>query len=76
MFADLPLLSLVIWAPIIGGVLVLFAHKEEQAKTAKMLALVVSVLTFLLSAPLYTSLAGSPYLTSIITLGLMVFPCR
>ena len=61
MFADLPLLSLVIWAPIIGGVLVLFAHKEEQTKIAKMLALVASVLTFLLSVPLYTSFDITTY---------------
>lgn len=54
MLADLPLLSLVIWAPIIGGVLVLFASKEEQAPMAKMIALVASVITFLLAIPLYT----------------------
>ena len=54
MLADLPLLSLVIWAPILGGVLVLFANKEEQAPLAKIIALVASVITFLLTIPLYT----------------------
>jgi len=61
MLADLPLLSLVIWAPIIGGVLVLFANKEEQATSAKMIALIVSVITFLLTIPLYTEFDVSTY---------------
>jgi len=54
MLADLPLLSFVIWAPILGGVLVLFASKEEQAPIAKIIALAASVITFLLTIPLYT----------------------
>ncbi|MBL1275204.1 MAG: NADH-quinone oxidoreductase subunit M [Ectothiorhodospiraceae bacterium] len=54
MFADLPLLSLVIWVPIIGGALVLLASKNEQAQTARLLALTVSIVTFLLTIPLYT----------------------
>ncbi len=55
MLADLPLLSLVIWTPILGGVLVLFASKEEQAGMAKIIALAAAVITFLLTIPLYTS---------------------
>ncbi|MDQ7075936.1 MAG: NADH-quinone oxidoreductase subunit M [Gammaproteobacteria bacterium] len=50
MFADLPLLSLVIWAPIFGGFLILYAGD----KLARPLALMVSLLTFVLSIPLYT----------------------
>lgn len=61
MLADLSLLSLVIWTPIIGGVLVLFASKDEQAPTARIIALVVSVLTFVLSIPLYTGFDVSTY---------------
>lgn len=61
MLADLPLLSLVIWAPILGGVLVLFASKEEQATTAKVIALIASVITFLLTIPLYTEFDVSTY---------------
>jgi NADH-quinone oxidoreductase subunit M len=61
MLADLPLLSLVIWAPIIGGVLVLFASKEEQASLAKVIALVASIITFLLSIPLYTGFDTTTY---------------
>jgi len=58
---SLPLLSIVIWAPIIGGVLVLFASKEEQTGLAKMLALAVAVITFLLTIPLYTGFDLTTY---------------
>ena len=61
MLGDLPLLSIVIWAPIIGGVLVLFAGKEEQTGLAKMLALAVAVITFLLTIPLYTGFDLTTY---------------
>ncbi len=61
MLADLPLLSLVIWAPILGGVLVLFANKKEQAPLAKMVALVASIITFLLTLPLYTGFDVTTY---------------
>ena len=54
MLADLPLLSLVIWAPIIGGVLVLFASREGQAPLARFIALAASIITFLLTIPLYS----------------------
>ena len=52
MYADWPLLSLVVWTPIIGGILVLFAGDKEPSGARK-LALVVSIATFLLSLPLY-----------------------
>jgi NADH-quinone oxidoreductase subunit M len=52
MFADLPLLSLVIWTPVIGGILVLFAGDKEPAGARK-IALVFSILSFLLTLPLY-----------------------
>ncbi|QKT02570.1 NADH-quinone oxidoreductase subunit M [Ectothiorhodospiraceae bacterium 2226] len=52
MFSDLPLLSLVIWTPILGGLLVLAAG-DRHALEAKVLALVVSLVTFGLSLPLY-----------------------
>jgi NADH-quinone oxidoreductase subunit M len=54
MYADWPLLSLVIWTPIIGGILVLFAGDKEDSSGAKKLALLVSIITFLLTIPLYT----------------------
>jgi len=52
--SDLPLLSLLIWLPILGGVAVLLAGDKGDARGAKLLALVVSVATFVLSLSLYT----------------------
>lgn len=52
MLAEFPFLSFVIWTPIIGGVAVLFIGDDSPAK-AKRLALVVALLTFALSLPLY-----------------------
>ncbi len=53
MFADLPLLSLVIWMPVIGGIIVLFAG-DKNADGARKIALVFSIATFVLSIPLWT----------------------
>jgi NADH-quinone oxidoreductase subunit M len=53
MFADLPLLSLVIWVPILGGLFVL-AVGDKDPWGARPVALIVTLLTFLLSIPLYT----------------------
>ena len=50
---NLPLLSILIWLPIVGGALVL-ALGSERAALAKQVALAVSVLTFAFSVPLYT----------------------
>ena len=61
MLANLPLLSIVIWTPIIGGVLVLLASKDEQAPLARMIALIASVITFIVSIPLYTGFDTSTY---------------
>ena len=52
MFQSLPLLSLLIWAPILGGIFVLLVGKQ-QGEVAKLFSLVVSSLVFLLSALLY-----------------------
>ena len=54
MFEGWPLLSLVIWTPILGGVLVLATGGDRNATEARVLALIVSVLTFVLSIPLFT----------------------
>ncbi|MDH5327880.1 MAG: NADH-quinone oxidoreductase subunit M [Gammaproteobacteria bacterium] len=54
MVSDFPLLSLVIWTPILGGVLVLLAGKDQHAPIARWLSLLVSVLTLLMCMPLYT----------------------
>jgi len=53
MSADWPILSVVIWLPIIGGLLVLGSGDREPNIT-RWLALLVSILTFVLSIPLYT----------------------
>jgi NADH-quinone oxidoreductase subunit M len=54
MFADLPLLSLVIWVPIVGGLLVLLTGSGRSGLEAKVLALLTALLTFALSIPLYS----------------------
>ena len=53
MTADWPILSIVIWLPIIGGVLVL-GSGDRAPNVSRWLALSVAILTFLLSIPLYT----------------------
>ena len=52
MFQSLPLLSLLIWAPILGGIFVLLVEKQ-QGEAVKLFSLVVSSLVFLLSTLLY-----------------------
>ena len=54
MFADLPLLSMVVWLPIVGGIVVLLAGDQGDAKGARRLALLFAVATFILSMGLYT----------------------
>jgi NADH-quinone oxidoreductase subunit M len=66
MYADWPLLSLVIWTPIIGGILVLFAGDKEDSSGAKKLALVVSIITFLLTIPLYTEFNADTHLVQFV----------
>ncbi len=51
MFSDLPLLSLVIWLPILGGILVLAAG-SRNALEARVLSLLIAVVTFGISLPL------------------------
>ena len=53
MSADWPILSIVIWLPIIGGLLVL-GSGDRAPNVSRWLALVVSIATFLLSLPLWT----------------------
>jgi NADH-quinone oxidoreductase subunit M len=51
---QIELLSLVIWFPIVGGILVLATGGEQNAPAARKLALGFSVASFLLSLSLYT----------------------
>ncbi|KPK11339.1 MAG: NADH:ubiquinone oxidoreductase subunit M [Acidithiobacillales bacterium SG8_45] len=53
MFTDY-LLSLVIWLPIVGGVLVLLTGDDKNAPIARWLSLGISLAAFVVSIPLYT----------------------
>ncbi len=59
MFADLPLLSLIVWLPIIGGIAVLLSGDKGDANGVRVLSLVISIATFLLSLGLYTGFDSS-----------------
>jgi NADH-quinone oxidoreductase subunit M len=58
---EVPLLSLVTWTPIFGGLWILLASGEKSAPTARAIALVVSVVTFLLTIPLYAGFDTSTH---------------
>ena len=59
-FADLPLLSLVIWTPIVGGIIVLLSGDKEPSGARK-IALIFAILGFILSIPLYTLFDSSSH---------------
>ena len=54
MFFGLPVISVAIWLPIMFGILVLATGDDKNAPLARILALVGSVLGFLVTLPLYT----------------------
>jgi NADH-quinone oxidoreductase subunit M len=56
---NLPLLSLVIWLPIAGAIVVLLLGSGARAQLGKQVALGVSIVTFVLSIPLYTRFDGT-----------------
>jgi NADH-quinone oxidoreductase subunit M len=58
MGTQLPLLSLLIWLPIFGGLLT-FLLGDRRAGTAKLVALAVTLLSFVLSIQLYLGLDKS-----------------
>ncbi|MCH7695394.1 MAG: NADH-quinone oxidoreductase subunit M [Proteobacteria bacterium] len=60
MFENLPLLSLVIWTPILAGLWVLYAG-DRQEETVKYFSLAVSILVFVLSILLYVRFDTSSY---------------
>ncbi len=55
MFADWPLLSLLVWLPIIGGAAVLLSGDKGSSEGSRRLALIISIATFILSLALYTN---------------------
>lgn len=60
MFAELPILSLLIWTPIFGSLWVLYAGNRHKG-LAKSLALTITVLTFILSLLLYKDFNNDTY---------------
>jgi NADH-quinone oxidoreductase subunit M len=50
---DIPFLSLAIWVPIIGGLVVLATGSDRAAPLARTLALVTAVFAFAVTIPLY-----------------------
>ncbi|MCB1939898.1 MAG: NADH-quinone oxidoreductase subunit M [Rhodocyclaceae bacterium] len=50
----MPLLSLAIWVPIVGGLLVLATGSDRNAPLARSMALITSIIGFLVTLPLYT----------------------
>ncbi|MBE9563320.1 MAG: NADH-quinone oxidoreductase subunit M [Proteobacteria bacterium] len=52
MFTDLSLLSILMWLPILGGVWILIIG-DKQTSLVRPIALIISLLTFLLSLPLF-----------------------
>src|SRR5574340_462817 len=54
MIFGLPVISVAIWLPIVFGILVLGTGDDKNAPLARILALVGSVLGFLVTSPLYT----------------------
>ncbi len=58
MSADWPILSAIIWLPVLGGLLVLFSG-DKAPNVSRWLALAVAVLTFLISIPLWTGFDAS-----------------
>jgi NADH-quinone oxidoreductase subunit M len=59
MFAAWPLLSLVVWLPIIGGAAVLMSGDKGGSEGSRRLALIISITTFILSLGLYTGFDSS-----------------
>jgi NADH-quinone oxidoreductase subunit M len=51
---DMPILSLSIWVPILSGILVLFTGGDQHARIARWVALAGSIVSFLVTLPLYT----------------------
>ena len=70
--SDLPILSLLIWAPIAGGVLALLAG-ERRAHGVKCLSLAFAMLTFALSILLYkqfdNAVAGMQFIEQAVWIG-------
>ncbi len=58
MFSEIPLLSLLIWLPILGGAAVLLIG-DKNADQTRWASLVIALVVFALSIPLYTNFDSS-----------------
>ncbi|MGD9172152.1 MAG: proton-conducting transporter membrane subunit, partial [Candidatus Thiodiazotropha sp.] len=58
MIADWPILSFTVWLPIIGGFMVL-ASGDREAYATKWTALIIAILTFIVSLPLWFAFDSS-----------------
>lgn len=61
MFSDLPLLSLLIWLPVVGGIAVLFTGGDKHATRARYIALFSSLVNIFLCIPLYLNFDHHTY---------------
>jgi len=61
MFSNVPLLSLLIWIPILGGAGVLLTGGDKNANTARWFALIIASITMLLCIPLYLGFDTTTY---------------
>lgn len=61
MLFQLPILSLLIWVPIVGGALCLIFGNEERAETARYIAVITALVTLGLCVPLYTQFDTTTY---------------
>lgn len=61
MFLQLPLLSLLIWLPVVGAIWVLIVGKDEHAAWARGVAIFFALVTLLLCIPLYLNFDTQSY---------------
>lgn len=58
----LPLLSILIWLPVLGAIAVLMTGNDKNANVARVIAVIVAVANLLLCIPLYLSFEPHSYL--------------
>ena len=61
MLANLPILSLLIWLPVLGGIIVLFTGGDQHATRARVIALIFSLCNIALCIPLYLNFDLNSY---------------
>lgn len=61
MLTQLPLLTILIWLPLLGATAVLFTGDDRHANIARAIALVTTIVNFLISIPLYIGFDPSRY---------------